>query len=176
MELGAIPNVGHGARTLSTPHDVISKIMLADDDAAMSATGIARRAAALDARQDNTSEPITAVQRMRSFSNSDNESLVRFEQVVKQLASGRFSPENMRTEAKLFSSAGDTPWGDIWDDFFALSFDSMMVSLFSKCSVIPKTSEKRGIAVLAWLKNEGGQALQSQGNLDSQRVLKLLTG
>jgi len=174
MEIERVSNMGYGPRFFSTPYEDIAKIKIADDDAGAAVISHAGRAELPSPLQHikGSSGPMSSVEMLRSFGSSAIQSLATFKELSEQVGAGRWSPEALRSQTKEVRSAADTPWRDIWKSFFEPSSES--VTKGSQYSVSADTSVERGMYALAWLRDNSAQALQSQGNLDPQRVLNLL--
>jgi len=175
MEIDRVSNMGYGLRFFSTPYEDISKIKIADDDAGaavISHSGRPKLPSPLEHIKGGTGA-ISSVEMLRRFGSAPIQSLATFEELSELVGAGRWSPEALRSQVKEVRSAADTPWRDIWKSFFEPSTES--VSKGYQYSVCPDTSVERGMYALSWLRDNSSQALQCQGNLDSQRVLKLLT-
>jgi len=174
MEIERVSNMGYGLRFFSTPYEDISKIKIADDDAGaaiISHSGRPKLPSPLQHIKGSTGT-ISSVEMMRRFGSAPIQSLATFEELSELVGAGRWSPEALRSQVNGVRSAADTPWRDIWKLFFEPAPESTLKGYqFSTC---PDTSVERGMYALAWLRDNSAQALQCQGNLDPQRVLRLL--
>ena len=167
--------MGYGLRYFSTPFEDIAKINIADDDAGaaiISHSGRAELPSPLQHIKSSGGRGLSSVEMLRNFGSSGIQSLASFEELSEQVGAGRWSPEALRNQAEEVRTAADTPWRDIWKSFFEPSAES--VSKGYQYSISADTSVERGMYALAWLRENSAQAMQSQSNLDPQRVLNLL--
>ncbi len=174
MEIERVSNMGYGLRYFSTPFEDIAKINIADDDAGAAIISHSGRAELPSPLQHIKSggKLVSSAEMMRRFGSSKIQSLASFEELSELVGAGRWSPEALRNQVEGVRTAADTPWRDIWKSFFEPSPES--VTNGSQYSISADTSVERGMYALAWLRDNSAQAMQSQGNLDPQRVLNLL--
>ena len=174
MEIERVSSMGYGLRYFSTPFEDISKINIADDDAGaaiISHSGRAELPSPLEHIKSG-GKTLSSVQMMRRFGSAKIQSLASFEELSQLVGAGRWSPEALRSQVEEVRTAADTPWRDIWKSFFEPSSDTVLKG--SQYSICADTSVERGVYALAWLRDNSAQALQTQGNLEPQRVLSLL--
>ena len=180
MGLGITSNVTDGVRAAGAPQNgargptqARAPATIPDNDAAVAVIQNSHRAETPDIRQNtiDSSTVSTLAKSIKEFNTSFTENLSRYKDLCEKIAAGRFSPKNLREQAKPTENTTGMPGSGFGADLQGR--DSALGLSRSELST-PFGMSIRDMRGLAWLRDKARRALLSHEAIEPGKVLLLL--
>lgn len=190
-EIGNMPNVAYGAEVTNPTHNGISDSIktttatkIPDDDAAVAIIRNAHRAEILNIQQDADNGSDTTYKQLADEVASGRFSPKNLREQIEKIANGRFSQKNLREQIEATQSLEDfgkdvleclAKYKKLAEDVAGGHFSlKNLRDQTGKIAARRSATMETDNGLLAWLRDEAVQALPWQEDLEPERVLLLL--